>query len=86
MWGFWEGAHWKPWSALWKKNWTITPQGQAYRDLVFKEWWTQISGKADASGQFQTDAFFGDYIISSNGITQKTSLSKKNKSLNITLN
>jgi endo-1,4-beta-xylanase len=86
MWGFWEGAHWRPWSALWKKDWTITPQGQAYRDLVFKEWWTQISGKADASGRFQTDAFFGDYIISSNGITQKAALSKKNKSLHVTLN
>ena len=86
MWGFWEGVHWRPWSALWKKDWTITPQGQTYRDLVFKEWWTQISGKADASGRFQTDAFFGDYIISSNGITQKAALSKKNKSLHVTLN
>jgi endo-1,4-beta-xylanase len=86
IWGFWEGAHWKPWSALWKKDWTITPQGQAYRDLVFKEWWTQVSGKADAFGRFQTDAFFGDYIISSNGITQKAALSKKNKSLHVTFN
>jgi endo-1,4-beta-xylanase len=86
MWGFWEGAHWKPWSALWKKDWTITLQGQAYRDLVFKEWWTRISGKADASGQFKTDAFFGDYIISSKGITQKAALSKKNKSLHVTFN
>ncbi len=86
FWGFWEGSHWKPWSALWKKDWTLTPQGQAFRDLVFKEWWTQTSGKADASGQFQTDAFFGDYIISSNGVTQKATLSKKDKSLHVTFN
>jgi len=85
MWGFWEGAHWKPWSALWKKDWTITPQGQAYRDLVFKEWWTQVSGTADTSGRYQTDAFFGDYIISSNGLTQKAALSKKKKTLHVTL-
>jgi endo-1,4-beta-xylanase len=85
FWGFWEGAHWKPWSALWKKDWTITPQGQAYRDLVFKEWWTQISGKADATGIFQTEAFFGDYIISSNGITQNAALSKTNKLLHVTI-
>lgn len=86
FWGFWEGSHWKPWSALWKKDWTLTPQGQAFRDLVFKEWWTQTSGKADASGQFQTDAFLGDYIISSNGVTQKATLSKKDKSLRVTFN
>ncbi len=86
FWGFWEGSHWKPWSALWKKDWTITPQGQAYRDLVFKEWWTQVSGKADASGRFQTDGFFGDYIISANGITQKVTLSKKDKSLHVVFN
>ena len=85
FWGFWEGAHWKPWSALWKKDWTITPQGQAFRDLVFKEWWTQVSGKADSSGQFQADAFFGDYIISSNGIIQKAALYKRNKSLHVTI-
>jgi endo-1,4-beta-xylanase len=85
MWGFWEGAHWKPWSALWKKDWTITLQGRAYRDLVFKDWWTQVSGTANASGRFQTDAFFGDYSISSNGVTQKSSLSKKNKSLHVTI-
>ncbi len=86
FWGFWEGAHWKPWSALWKRDWTITPQGQAYRDLVFEEWWTQASGRADTSGRFQTDAFFGDYLVSANGNTQKTSLNKKNKSLHVNLN
>lgn len=86
FWGFWEGSHWKPWSAFWKKNWTLTPQGQAYRDLVFKEWWTQVSGKADACGRFQTDAFFGDYVISSNGSTQKVTLSRKDKSLHVTFN
>jgi len=86
FWGFWEGSHWKPWSALWKKDWTLTPQGQAFRDLVFREWWTQVSGHADASGRFQTDAFFGDYVISSNGSTQKVTLSRKDKSLHVTFN
>ncbi len=85
FWGFWEGAHWKPWAALWNKDWTITPQGQAYRDLVFKEWWTQTSGTADASGRFQTEAFFGEYKISANGATQDAVLSKKNNSLHVTL-
>ena len=83
FWGFWEGAHWRPWTALWRKDWTITPQGQAFQDLVFKEWWTTVSGKADAAGKFQTDAFFGDYIVTSNGDEQKARLSKQNKSLHV---
>ena len=83
FWGFWEGAHWQPKSALWKKDWTPTPQALAYRDLVYKKWWTKISDKADKKGEFKTRAFYGDYLITSNGITKKVTLSKKDKSVQI---
>jgi len=83
MWGFWEGAHWQPQTAMWKKDWTPTPQALAYRDLVFNKWWTRVSGKADDKGVFKTRAFYGDYIITSNGKTQKATLSKKGKSLQV---
>jgi GH35 family endo-1,4-beta-xylanase len=83
MWGFWEGAHWQPQTAMWKKDWSPTPQAFAYRDLVFNKWWTQTSGKADNSGSFKTRAFYGDYLITSNGKTQKVTLSKKDKSLQV---
>ena len=85
FWGFWEGAHWQPTSALWKKDWTPTPQALAYRDLVFKKWWTQISGKADEKGIFKARAFYGDYSISSNGKAKNTSLKKKDRSVQISL-
>jgi endo-1,4-beta-xylanase len=84
LWGFWEGDHWQPHTAMWKKDWTATPQALAYRDLVFNQWWTQVSGKADINGEFKTDAFYGDYLITSNGITKKETLSKKDKSLRVT--
>ena len=83
MWGFWEGAHWQPHTAMWKKDWTPTPQAQAYRDLVFDKWWTQTSGKADDNGAFETDAFYGDYIITSKGQTKKVTLSKKDKTIQV---
>jgi endo-1,4-beta-xylanase len=83
IWGFWEGSHWRPWSALWKKDWTLTPQGLAYRDLVFNQWWTQASGKADLKGTFRTEAFFGDYLITSEGQTQRVALRKKDKTLQV---
>jgi endo-1,4-beta-xylanase len=83
MWGFWEVGHWQPHTAMWKKDWTATPQALAYRDLVFNKWWTQTSGKADNDGTFKTRAFYGDYIITSNGKTQKVTLSKKDKSTQV---
>jgi endo-1,4-beta-xylanase len=85
IWGFWAGAHWQPHTALWRKDWTITPQGQVYRDLVFNKWWTRESGKAGKDGIFIARAFFGEYLITSNGKTIKGFLSKKNKSLEINM-
>jgi len=83
MWGFWEVGHWVPETAMWKKDWTPTPQALAYRDLVFNQWWTQASGKADKNGVFKTRTFYGDYTIISNGKTQKVTLSKKEKSIEV---
>ncbi|MBN2000430.1 endo-1,4-beta-xylanase [candidate division KSB1 bacterium] len=83
MWGFWAGDHWQPHTAMWKKDWSATPQALAYRDLVFKQWWTQLSGKADQNGEYKADAFYGDYIISSNGKTQQVSLLKKDKTVEV---
>ena len=83
MWCFWEQDHWMPHTAMWKKDWTPTPQALAYRDLVFNKWWTKTSGKADKDGTFKTRAFYGDYIITSNGVEKKATLSKKEKSLQV---
>ena len=81
MWGFWEGSHWQPHTAMWKQDWAPTPQAQAYRDLVFNKWWTKTSGKAGNDGIFKADAFYGDYIITSNGQEKKITLNKKDKSV-----
>jgi endo-1,4-beta-xylanase len=83
MWGFWAGAHWEPWTALWRKDWTITPQGEVFRDFVFNKWWTKVSGKAEKNGIFKARAFYGDYSITSDGKTKKVTLSKNNKSIEV---
>lgn len=64
MWGFWEDANWIPAASLYRRDWTPTPAGVAYRDLVFKEWWTRWEGEADESGRFEAPAFFGTYQVS----------------------
>jgi endo-1,4-beta-xylanase len=86
MWGFWEGDHWQPHTAMWKKDWSPTPQALAYRDLVFNQWWTQKSGKSDKKGEFKTDAFYGDYIITAKGMTKQVTLTKKDKTLRVLVN
>ena len=67
MWGFWEGANWIPQSSLYRRDWTPTPAAVAYRDLLFKEWWTRWEGKADASGQCRVRAFYGRHRVTVDG-------------------
>jgi GH35 family endo-1,4-beta-xylanase len=63
MWGFWEGRHWKPRAALFRKDWSVKPNGQAWTDLVLKAWWTEAEGKTDAAGRFRARGFLGRYDV-----------------------
>lgn len=66
-WGFWEPVMWyhrkNRGVALFNKDWSINPHGQAIKDLIKKEWWTNADGKTDAQGNFKTRGFLGDYKI-----------------------
>ncbi|HXS98145.1 MAG TPA: endo-1,4-beta-xylanase [Candidatus Limnocylindrales bacterium] len=63
MWGFWEGSHWRPRGAMFRRDWSPKPNFNAYNDLVFKKWWTNASGKTGAKGTFATRGFLGEYDI-----------------------
>ncbi|MBI3267439.1 MAG: endo-1,4-beta-xylanase [Planctomycetes bacterium] len=76
MWGFWEGAHWKPKAALWRKDFSPTPAAELYRKLVFEEWWTRFEGKADAQGRCEVPAFFGPHAVEANGEKAEVELPK----------
>jgi endo-1,4-beta-xylanase len=77
MWGFWEGANWIPVSSLYKRDWSPTPAAAAYQDLLFREWWTKVSGTAGNDGTFSTPAFYGKYKVTVNGISKEVNLSKE---------
>jgi GH35 family endo-1,4-beta-xylanase len=62
-WGFWEGRHWKPEGAYFRKDWSIKPAGKVWIDLVTNKWWTRAKGETDASGSYGTRGFLGDYEI-----------------------
>ena len=63
MWGFWEGQHWIPSAALIRRDWTVRPVGTAWLHQVKQVWWTKASGQTNQMGNFETRAFYGDYVI-----------------------
>ena len=65
QWGFWEGAHWrsKEGGHLVRRDFSFRPSMDAYRDLVFKQWWTSATGPSDTKGVFTTRGFKGSYQL-----------------------
>lgn len=62
FWGFWANSHWLPEGALFDSEWNIRPHGEAYKDLVFNQWWTKkTDGSTDSLGQVSFDGFLGTY-------------------------
>lgn len=67
IWGFWEGRHWRPDAAMWRKDWTLKPNGKVWTELTRKIWWTDVTGKTDSHGRWATRGFLGEYQIEVNG-------------------
>jgi endo-1,4-beta-xylanase len=63
MWGFWEGAHWLPRGALYRRDWSEKPNGETFRRLVHEMWRTNASGRTDDDGRFATRAFYGQHDV-----------------------
>jgi endo-1,4-beta-xylanase len=78
MWGFWAGANWIPASSLYRRDWSPTPAADAYKNLIFKEWWTKASGSTDKKGNYSTAGFYGKYKVSVNGVSKEVNLDKAN--------
>ncbi len=77
MWGFWEGANWIPVSSLYRRDWSATPAAEAYRELVFRDWWTNWRGTADAQGRCEVRAFYGKHRVTAGGKEQIVELRRK---------
>ena len=72
MWGFWEGRHWRPLGAMLRKDFSPKPNLKVWQDLVYKQWWTNVTGTTDKDGVFRTRAFLGDYTITAEAGTKVT--------------
>ena len=62
LWGYWDQRHWKGKEASLADGpaLTLNAAGLKYRDLIFREWWTQLEENATS---VNTRAFKGDYVI-----------------------
>jgi GH35 family endo-1,4-beta-xylanase len=85
MWGFWEGANWIPVSSLFRRDWSETPAAKAYHDLVYREWWTDWSGTADAHGRCEVRAFLGKHRITAGGRELLVHLTREKPNQTVTL-
>lgn len=64
FWNFWDGASYKNTGAnLFRSNWRQTPAGDAFIDLVFKEWWSNETVETAPDGSAQARVFKGLYEI-----------------------
>jgi endo-1,4-beta-xylanase len=63
LWVFWEGAGWKPETALWRKDWSAKPNGKVWQDLVRGAWLTRAGGSTDDRGTWTTRGHRGLYEV-----------------------
>ncbi|TVR51237.1 MAG: hypothetical protein EA425_07545 [Puniceicoccaceae bacterium] len=63
MWGFWEGRHWRPEAALFRRDWSRKPILDRYEKLIFEHWWSRESGRSGADGGFTARLFHGDHRV-----------------------
>lgn len=63
IWGFWAGRHWTSDGAMWRKDWSIKPAGQAYLDLIFGQWWTNERATTAADGTAVVRGFLGEHWV-----------------------
>ncbi|MEQ1825597.1 MAG: PA14 domain-containing protein [Pirellula sp.] len=88
QWGFWSKSHYQPGAALYNDDFSIRPNGQAYEDLAFGEFWTDTRGTTRA-GSFAANVFKGDYEITvtlgSQSVTSYVSGFNSNGSVSVKL-
>ncbi len=84
-WGFWAGAHWRPNAALWRKDFSPRPAAEAYRRLVFEEWWTRWEGVADEGGRCEVPAFYGSHLVRVGDRAQEVTLRRADGEVEVDL-
>jgi endo-1,4-beta-xylanase len=88
-WGFWQGAHWKPDAAMFRRDWTPKPSAAVWREWVTKKWKTNLTASSDKKGEVAARGHLGKYeiTVTKGGKTakQEFQLTKEAKTFQVTL-
>lgn len=64
FWNFWDVATWRnPGANLFREDWSQKPAGDTFINLVFNQWWTDMSAQTDETGQLKARVFKGQHEI-----------------------
>ncbi|WP_123534391.1 endo-1,4-beta-xylanase [Halosimplex salinum] len=63
VWGIYSPTHWQGDAPFFTEGWGEKAPLEAYRDLVFDEWWTEKTGATDTNGAYSTTGFKGEYEV-----------------------
>jgi GH35 family endo-1,4-beta-xylanase len=63
MWGFWDREHWLGDAPIYRTDWSLKPSGYVWRDMLFNQWWTDVTAKSNSAGVASTRGFLGDYVV-----------------------
>ncbi|HRE06872.1 MAG TPA: endo-1,4-beta-xylanase [Opitutaceae bacterium] len=76
VWGFWEGSHWRPRAAMYRRDWTEKPNGKVWRELINGTWRTDDTRMSERDGTVSGRGFLGTYTVEveAGGKTVKTPL------------
>jgi GH35 family endo-1,4-beta-xylanase len=63
LWGFWERRHWLPRGAMYRADWSSKPNAVASNNLLFRDWWTNVSAESGADGATGARVFLGSHQV-----------------------
>ncbi|WP_020578113.1 endo-1,4-beta-xylanase [Actinopolymorpha alba] len=75
--GFWESNIWNPLAAFFRADWSAKPNALVWKDLIYRQWWTNAQGQTGADGKYTTRGFLGDYLVTVtvNGVSKQQRVS-----------
>jgi endo-1,4-beta-xylanase len=71
LWGFWQTDGFGE-EEIYDVNWNLLPAGEAWKGLIYNQWWTNTSATSNASGVAVINGFLGRYALtaSSGGVSK----------------
>ena len=74
---------------MYRKDWSPRPIAAVWKDLIFKQWWTDQHASTNAAGILEMRGFLGDYQITATvgakTATTQTVLTDSGTSVRVTL-